>query len=284
MVVRLGTRLRSARTSEADAGPSRFKVLLLGGAGVGKTALMMRWTEDTFDEWAPCSTGVDFRTRPHGVKVRAREREVQVQVWDLASTASTAACPLGDPLGCYCRGSHVVVLVVDMSTAAAGVEDWLASIKRRAQPGVQLGLLWNKIDEVPSTSSASADPPTTAAPEPNDEPVSTPSTPASNFEALMRSLAAAHDVPLFKASAKTGQGVHAAFAEVVQRAAQFRDPVPDLRLRAPSVARLRSPTDCDTEPAANEVSAAAEPALGGLKELGDGPPAVACKGCSCCTS
>lgn len=52
-----------------------FKLLLVGDAGVGKTALVQRYVEDTFTETYLATIGVDFKLRTIGVG----EYQVKVQ-------------------------------------------------------------------------------------------------------------------------------------------------------------------------------------------------------------
>lgn len=38
-----------------------FKLLLVGDAGVGKSSILLRFTDDTFDEHLQSTIGVDFK-------------------------------------------------------------------------------------------------------------------------------------------------------------------------------------------------------------------------------
>ena len=40
-----------------------FKVLLLGDSGTGKSSLILRYTDDTFNSSLVSSIGVDFKTK-----------------------------------------------------------------------------------------------------------------------------------------------------------------------------------------------------------------------------
>ena len=58
----------------------KIKMLMLGDVGVGKTALMHRWTEDTFHSDMISTAGVDYKSRV----LTLDDKCVQVQVWDTA--------------------------------------------------------------------------------------------------------------------------------------------------------------------------------------------------------
>lgn len=65
-------------TIGTDPPMKRFKILLLGDSGVGKTSLIFRWTLDSFNPSMGSTVGVDFKAK----KVSVGGENVQVQVWD----------------------------------------------------------------------------------------------------------------------------------------------------------------------------------------------------------
>jgi len=40
-----------------------FKILLIGDAGVGKSSILLRFTDDSFEEHLASTIGVDFKVR-----------------------------------------------------------------------------------------------------------------------------------------------------------------------------------------------------------------------------
>ena len=62
---------------------------MLGDIGVGKTALMTRWTDDKFHLDMVSTAGVDYKSRA----MNAEGKCVQVQVWDTAGQVFIKICP-----------------------------------------------------------------------------------------------------------------------------------------------------------------------------------------------
>ena len=57
-----------------------FKLLLIGDAGVGKSSLLLRFTDGTFDEHIQSTIGVDFKVKHATVE----GKRVKLTVWDTA--------------------------------------------------------------------------------------------------------------------------------------------------------------------------------------------------------
>ena len=56
------------------------RVLLVGDAGVGKSSMLLRFTDDTFDEALQSTIGVDFKVK----MMAAREKRIKMTIWDTA--------------------------------------------------------------------------------------------------------------------------------------------------------------------------------------------------------
>ncbi|KAJ8970290.1 hypothetical protein NQ317_019686 [Molorchus minor] len=57
-----------------------LKILIIGESGVGKSSLLLRFTEDNFDPEQTLTIGVDFKTR----KVTIDGNTVKLAIWDTA--------------------------------------------------------------------------------------------------------------------------------------------------------------------------------------------------------
>lgn len=60
--------------------PIVFKIILLGDTGVGKTSLMVKFTDGDFESRYFTTIGVDFHVRT----VILDETRIKLQIWDTA--------------------------------------------------------------------------------------------------------------------------------------------------------------------------------------------------------
>ena len=119
-----------------------LKVLLIGDAGVGKSSLLLRYTEDKFDEALGSTIGVDFKVKT----VEADGKRVKLTLWDTAGQERFRTLTSS-----YYRGAQGVVLVYDVTRRATfdDLQRWLEEVDAYAPGGgeevVKL-LVGNKID------------------------------------------------------------------------------------------------------------------------------------------
>lgn len=117
-----------------------LKVVVLGEAGVGKSSLMLRFTEEKFSSDILPTVGIDFRVKV----VEHRGYSVKLSIWDTAGQERfrniTAA---------YYRGAQGVVLVYDITSRRTfeKIGSWLLEEERHNgdQKTVKL-LVGNKSD------------------------------------------------------------------------------------------------------------------------------------------
>uniref|UniRef100_A0A5F9DSL4 Ras-related protein Rab-13 n=1 Tax=Oryctolagus cuniculus TaxID=9986 RepID=A0A5F9DSL4_RABIT len=116
-----------------------FKLLLIGDSGVGKTCLIIRFAEDSFNSTYISTIGIDFKIRT----VDIEGKKIKLQVWDTAGqerfkTITTA----------YYRGAMGIILVYDITDEKSfeNIQNWMKSIKENASAGVERLLLGNKCD------------------------------------------------------------------------------------------------------------------------------------------
>mmetsp|Transcript_6955 Transcript_6955/g.14419 ORF Transcript_6955/g.14419 Transcript_6955/m.14419 type:complete len:210 (+) Transcript_6955:1394-2023(+) len=83
----------------------QFKILLIGDSGVGKSSILLRFTEDAFDELPP-TIGVDFKVK----SMRVDGKQVKLTIWDTAGQERFRTLT-----SAYYRGAHGVVLVYDVT-------------------------------------------------------------------------------------------------------------------------------------------------------------------------
>ena len=96
-----------------------LKVLVIGEAGVGKSSLMLRFTEEKFSTDILPTVGLDFR-----VKVMDHKGySVKLSIWDTAGQER-----FKNITSAYFRGAHGVVLVYDITSRRSfeNLENWVA--------------------------------------------------------------------------------------------------------------------------------------------------------------
>ena len=79
-----------------------FKLLLIGDSGVGKSAILLRFADDSFTESYMSTIGVDFK-----IKTIKHENDlVKLQIWDSAGQERFKTITAA-----YYRGAHGIVTV-----------------------------------------------------------------------------------------------------------------------------------------------------------------------------
>ena len=57
-----------------------YKVVLIGNSGVGKTSLLLRFSDDVFNQSPLSTVGVDFKMKT----LKVDDKIVKMQIWDTA--------------------------------------------------------------------------------------------------------------------------------------------------------------------------------------------------------
>ncbi|WVF69883.1 hypothetical protein IAT40_004666 [Kwoniella sp. CBS 6097] len=130
-----------------------LKYVLLGDSATGKSSLLIRLTDDSFDLTEP-TLGVEFGSRI--LSVGEDGKRVKVQCWDTAGTESFRSITRS-----YFRGAAGALLVYDVTRRESfdHVTSWLEDLRNHADENVSIILVANKIDlcssaptELPSIS------------------------------------------------------------------------------------------------------------------------------------
>jgi small GTP-binding protein len=117
----------------------RFKVVVIGSSGSGKTAIVDRLLSDTFSSSTKVTVGVDYR--PYRIDVK--QNVVQLELWDTAGQERYKAIAKS-----YFRNSVGCVLVFDTTSQASfdDVQFWLSEFRMLADPNAFILMVGNKID------------------------------------------------------------------------------------------------------------------------------------------
>uniref|UniRef100_A0A7S2J5E9 Uncharacterized protein n=1 Tax=Haptolina brevifila TaxID=156173 RepID=A0A7S2J5E9_9EUKA len=116
-----------------------IKLLLIGDSGVGKSAILMRFADDTFTSSFITTIGIDFKIRT----ITLDGKRIKLQIWDTAGqerfkTITTA----------YYRGAMGILLVYDVTSEGSftNINQWMMAIQQHASDSVNKVLLGNKAD------------------------------------------------------------------------------------------------------------------------------------------
>ena len=62
----------------SDSKDTTIKLLLIGESGVGKSSLLLRFSEDTFNPMYITTVGIDFRVK----NIELDGKKLKLQIWD----------------------------------------------------------------------------------------------------------------------------------------------------------------------------------------------------------
>jgi Ras-related protein Rab-1A len=116
-----------------------FKILLVGDSSVGKTSVLLRYTDRTFSPMYQTTIGVDFRI----ATLNINNKIIKLQLWDTAGQDRYRRI-----VSSYYRGAHGLILVYDITnrTSFENVRNWLEECDSRVGNTVKL-LIGNKKDK-----------------------------------------------------------------------------------------------------------------------------------------
>ncbi|KAI7895098.1 ras family-domain-containing protein [Mucor mucedo] len=117
-----------------------IKYIIVGDSGVGKSCLLLQFTDKRFYAGRELTIGVEFGSRfiamPDG-------KQIKLQIWDTAGQESFRSITQS-----YYRGAAGALLVYDISRRETfeHVSTWLADVRKHANPHTTIVLVGNKCD------------------------------------------------------------------------------------------------------------------------------------------
>ena len=117
-----------------------FKILLLGDSAVGKTCVLLRYSDDTFNDNHISTIGLDFRLK----LIRINDKtNIKLQLWDSAGQDRFKAITRN-----YYKGAHGIVLMYDVTSSVSfsNIKTWIIQIRENTSEQIKICLVGNKID------------------------------------------------------------------------------------------------------------------------------------------
>lgn len=120
------------------------KLIIIGDSSVGKTQMMLRFTDDTFSATTLSTVGVDFKVK----EVPIEGVPYRVQLWDTAGQER-----FRNITESYFRRANGIAIVFDISVSATfdSVPTWFDSVESKcnASDSLPVVLVGNKCDLTP---------------------------------------------------------------------------------------------------------------------------------------
>ncbi|CAB1116781.1 unnamed protein product [Ectocarpus sp. CCAP 1310/34] len=115
------------------------KLLIIGDSGVGKSCLLLRYSDDQFSGSYISTIGIDFKIKT----VFLMGKKAKLQIWDTAGQER-----FRNITSAYYRGSMGIMLVYDVTDLKSfkNVGNWMRQIELNAAPDVNVTLVGNKSD------------------------------------------------------------------------------------------------------------------------------------------
>ncbi|EFC43399.1 rab family small GTPase [Naegleria gruberi] len=156
------------------------KLLVVGDSSVGKSCMLLRYSDDRFLENHMATIGVDFKLKKESVG----NYKAKIQIWDTGYRFRSITAG-------YYKGAQGILIVFDVTNRESfeHVKSWYEEVKQNTQEGICIVLCGNKADME------------------KDRVVST-----AEGESLANQLG----IPFFETSAKNDYNIHVAFRKLIE--------------------------------------------------------------------
>ena len=168
----------------SDKKPINYKVVIVGRSAVGKSSLLLRFTDDKFIKDYMATIGVDFKFR----SLKLNNEVFKLTIWDTAGQEKYQTITKT-----FYKDANAIVLVYDLTSKASFEEAkhvWLEEARKNADQNVVYLLIGNKCDLTGKAEVSLED---------------------------VDIFAKREGVLSFQCSAKTGQNVESAFFELTKQ-------------------------------------------------------------------
>lgn len=116
-----------------------FKYIIIGDTGVGKSCLLLQFTDKRFQQVHDLTIGVEFGAR----MITIDNKQIKLQIWDTAGQESFRSITRS-----YYRGAAGALLVYDITRRDTfnHLTSWLDDARQHANSNMTIMLIGNKCD------------------------------------------------------------------------------------------------------------------------------------------
>ena len=156
-----------------------YKILMLGESQVGKTSLLLKYTDDIFKINMLPTFGLDVRYK----YLQKDNNTIRLDLWDTAGQEKFRTMTQN-----YYKGSDGIILVYDISNESSfeTLKNWMDDIKENSKNKIEVIIIGNKLDLKRQVEKK-----------------------------RLEQFAEEYKVPYFETSAKTGEGVEESFNKLI---------------------------------------------------------------------
>jgi len=117
-----------------------YKLVLLGDAGVGKTAIAVQFVKGQFSEYSESTIGASFMNQ---TVLLPDDTVIKFQIWDTAGQERFhSLAPM------YYRGAQAAIVVYDITSKLSfdKAKDWVKELQQQGDPNIVVAFVGNKVD------------------------------------------------------------------------------------------------------------------------------------------
>ncbi len=117
----------------------KFKIIVVGNSGVGKSCLSLRATEDVFKE----NHQLTIATSIYNFKVKINDKAINLQIWDTCGQEIYRSL-----IKNFYRNSSLAIIVysIDKKNSFKDINLWIKEIRVNSSPDIKIVLIGNKSD------------------------------------------------------------------------------------------------------------------------------------------
>ena len=130
--------LNSSQISPSD-NFINFKIIIIGDSGVGKSSLLKRAVQNTFDTNYQATIGFEFLL----MHFKVNDLKIKLQIWDTCGEEMYRSLVQG-----FYRNTSLAIIVYDISRKKSfeALEIWLKDLRQHTEEGIPVFIVGNKMD------------------------------------------------------------------------------------------------------------------------------------------